>query len=124
MPARKERSAIAPERLALYDQAIAALPDQQRKGATLPYTSLNGHMFSFLTRDGSLVLRLARPDREAFIGRFGTEPVVANGAVLQEYVAVPDDLFEDTAALRPYAEASYRYVASLKPKPTTRRRTT
>ncbi len=30
-----------------YDKAIASLPDISRKGKTMPYTSLNAHMFSF-----------------------------------------------------------------------------
>ena len=41
--------------LDLYDRLIATQPDVQRKGATVPYTWLNGHMFSFLTPDGHLV---------------------------------------------------------------------
>jgi hypothetical protein len=39
---------IAPERLARYDRLIATQPGLQRKGATIPYTSVNGHMCSFL----------------------------------------------------------------------------
>ena len=45
----------------------------------MPYTSVNGHMFSFLTPDGSLALRLAAPDREAFIERYRTGLHEAHG---------------------------------------------
>src|SRR6266436_6485847 len=40
--------------LALYEKLVATNPKVERKGATMPYTSLNGHMFSLLTRDGWL----------------------------------------------------------------------
>jgi hypothetical protein len=41
-------------RLALYEKLVATNPKVERKGATMPYTSLNGHMFSLLTRAGWL----------------------------------------------------------------------
>ena len=37
----------SPDVLDLYDQVIATQPDVRRKGAKTPYTSVNGHMFSF-----------------------------------------------------------------------------
>jgi hypothetical protein len=37
-----ERSAA----LALYEKVVAAMPGVERKGDTMPYTSLNGHMFT------------------------------------------------------------------------------
>jgi len=39
----------------------------------------------------------------------------------KEYVAVPDDLLEDTCALVPYVARSYEYALSLKLKPTRKR---
>ncbi len=48
----------SPDVLDLYDQVIATQPDVRRKGAKMPYTSVNGHMFSFVTQDGHLALRL------------------------------------------------------------------
>ena len=44
-----------------YEKLIATNPNVERKGATMPYTSLNGHMFSFLTKTGTLALRLLYP---------------------------------------------------------------
>ena len=37
--------------LAWYEKLVATNPKVERKGATMPYTSLNGHMFSLLTRE-------------------------------------------------------------------------
>jgi hypothetical protein len=108
-------------RLEQYDRLIATQSGAERKGATLPYTSLNGHMFSFLTESGTLALRLPRGDREAFLERYGTTLHEAHGRVMTEYVTVPDSLLADTDQLVPYFGASYAYVAALKPKPTRRK---
>ena len=99
---------------------MATLPGVERKGVTVPYTSVNGHMFSFLTPTGSLALRLGPDDRAAFLERHGTTLHEAHGTVMKEYVSVPDDLFADTAVMAPYLAASHDYVSGLKPKPTRR----
>ncbi len=39
---------IPADKLALYEKLIATNPKIKRKGAANPYTSLNGHMFSYL----------------------------------------------------------------------------
>ena len=56
--------------LGLYEMLVATNPSVDRKGATMPYTSLNGHMFSFLTKEGEMALRLPAEDRERFIEKF------------------------------------------------------
>jgi len=55
------------EKLALYDKLVATNPDVERKGATVPYTSINGHMFSYLSNEGKLALRLSTDLRDAFL---------------------------------------------------------
>ena len=42
-----------PEAVALYETLLATHPEIERKGATMPYTSVNGNMFSLLTADGT-----------------------------------------------------------------------
>ena len=54
----KPSAAAPPDRLELYEKLIATNPSVKRKGATVPYTSLNGHMFSYLSKEGKLALRL------------------------------------------------------------------
>ena len=89
----------------------------------MPYTSLNGNMYSLLTPDGTLALRLPSPDREAFLKRYKTTLCEQYGIVMKEYVRVPPALLRDTGALSKYLEVSYRYARSLKPKPTTKKKT-
>ena len=113
-------STIPADRLALYDRVVATLPGVERKGVTVPYTSVNGHMFSFLTPAGSLALRLGADDRATFLERHQTTLHEAHGTVMKEYVSVPDVLFADSDAMAPYLAASHAYVSGLKPKPTRR----
>jgi len=40
--------------LALFEKLVATNSQLERKGDTMPYTSLNGHMFSLLTKEGSV----------------------------------------------------------------------
>jgi len=110
------------DKVALYDALIATDSSVERKGAKSAYTSRNGHMFSFLTKTGSLALRLPAEERESFLLEFDTVLCEQHGTVMKEYVVVPDFLLEDTSALRKYFEQSVAYVSSLKPKPTTRKK--
>lgn len=104
--------------LALYEKLVATNPKVERKGVTMPYTSLNGHMFSLLTKEGWLALRLPTEARDAFLKKYKTKLCVQYGTVMKEYVQVPDALLKKTAELRKYFDLSYGYVGSLKPKPT------
>ena len=109
---------VPPEKLALYEKLVATIPEVQRKGASVPYTSHNGHMFSYLTSSGVLALKLPAGEREAFLEKYQTKLVEAYGIVQKEFVTVPDALLTNTEELQPFFEKSYLYVQSLKPKPT------
>jgi len=106
------------ENLAHYEALVGTSPQIARNGATMPYTSVNGNMFSLLTKDGAVVLRLSDRDREAFIKRYQTPPVVQYGAVLKEYVEIPDALLALTKQVKKWFDQSFRYASALKPKPT------
>ncbi len=111
-----------PERVDLYERLIATQPSLIRKGATLPYTSVNGNMSSYLDACGDLALRLSPDDRQAFMARYPTRLHEAYGIVQKEYVTVPDVLLADTEELRPWFAARFHYASELKRKPTTRKR--
>jgi hypothetical protein len=116
----KAEAAAPAAKVALYEKVVATIPGVQRKGAMLPYTSLNGNMFSQLTKSGSMALRLPEDERDAFLSKYKTTLVVQYGVVQKEYVLVPDSLLARTAELKPYFAISYAYAKSLRPKPTTR----
>src|SRR5882672_8515836 len=116
--ATKKSNSISAEKLALYEKLIATNPKVELKGATIPYTSLKGHMFSNFNPDGTLGLRLPPDDIEAFLKEYKTSLVKVYGIVRKEYVVVPDSLLKNTKELKPYFTRSFEYVNSLKPKPT------
>jgi len=108
--------------LELYDKLVATNPNVERKGATVPYTSLNGHMFSYLSKEGKLELRLPPAEREAFLKKYQAKLCEAYGKVQPEYVEVPDSLLASTRELKKYFDMSYAYAAALKPKPATKKK--
>lgn len=108
--------------LAIYDQIIDTLAHIERKGKTTPYTSLNGHMFTFISKEKEICIRLSAQDREAFLQDFPDSEVVQHGRVMKEYVSVPKSYLEDVTKTTDLIEASYRYVSGLKPKPTKRKK--
>jgi hypothetical protein len=120
--AAPKKSSIPADKSELYDRLIATQPKIDRKGAAMGYTSLNGHMFTLLGPSGVLALRLPEEEREKFIRKYKTKLHEAYGAVMKEYVAVPDALFKNTKELQPYLAISYEYIATLKPKPTKKKR--
>ncbi|HEY9377826.1 MAG TPA: hypothetical protein VIQ02_12115 [Jiangellaceae bacterium] len=122
--AGKKASAVPADKLALYERLLAAVPGLEMKanfGAG--YTSVNGNMFSMISKHGVVGIRLPADKRAAFLQRLGGELFRGDPAwpPAKEYVAVPDALLPDTAALAPYLAASLKYAEGLKPKPTKKR---
>jgi TfoX/Sxy family transcriptional regulator of competence genes len=112
-----KNKAVSSHKVAFYDKLIATNPAIERKGDANPYTSLNGSMFTLL-HPSRLAIRLPDDRREKFLKKFKTSWFEAYGALMREYVAVPDSLLEDTKELRKYLDLSFEYAKTLKPKPT------
>jgi len=113
-------SGLSAQKLALYDKLVATVPAAERKGATIPYTACNGHMFSYLSKSGTMALRLPEGAREKFLDKYKTTLCKQYGVVQKEYVEVPDALFKKTSELKEYFALSYTYVCMLKPKTTSK----
>lgn len=113
-----KKGAIATEKVALYDRLIATSLGIERKGAANPYTAVNGNMFTLLHQSSTLAIRLPEGKREEVLKKHKTKLFEAYGAVMQEYVTVPDSLLKDAKELGKYLEASYEYAKTLKPKAT------
>lgn len=116
--ATPKKNAIPTAKVALYDKLIATIPQIKRKGAANPYTALNGNMFTLLHQSRTLAIRLPEDKREEFLKKYKTTLFEAYGAVMREYVVVPDALLENTKELEKYLVASYEYAQTLKPKAT------
>jgi hypothetical protein len=114
----KSKIDIPIDKLKLYDKVIGNNSEIERKGKTTPYTSLNGHMFSFLSKEGTMGLRLSQKDRDDFILNFNGHLMEQHGRIMKEYVEIPSDLLQNTEQLSEYLQKSLSYVSGLKPKPT------
>ena len=117
---KKNVLTISTDKVALYDKLIATNPDIERKGDTNPYTSHNGHMFTHLTPEGILAIRLPEKEREIFIKKYKTKLMESYGVIRKEYVIVPESLLKKTNELKPYLDISYSYIRTLKPRPATK----
>ena len=115
--ASPKKTQLSATQVDFYDKLIATHPEIERKSAANPYTSLNGNMFTLLHDSRRLAIRLPEDQREEFLKKHKTTLFEAYGAVMKEYVAVPDSLLKNTKELRKYLELSYQYAKTLKPKP-------
>jgi hypothetical protein len=117
-----KKNAIFPDKVALYNKLIATNPKVTRKGDTNPYTSHNGHMFTHLSPPGTLAIRLAPEEVEAFLKKYKTTLFESYGVLKKDWVVVPDSLLKKTTELQRYFDLSYEYVKGLKPKASARHR--
>ena len=69
-----------------------------------------------------MAIRLPEDEREKFLKKYRTTLFEAYGAVMKEYVAVPDALLGKTKELKKYLDLSYQYAQTLTPKPTKKKR--
>ncbi|MDA1329766.1 MAG: hypothetical protein DWG76_00530 [Chloroflexi bacterium] len=110
------------EKIALYKALIDTHPEIEMKGKNLLYTSIGGHMYSMMTVEGQLGMRLSPEQQAAFRAQYGSGDFKNYNAVIHDYVAIPDDLLQNTKELAPYLKKSHEYTKSLPPKPTTKKK--
>jgi TfoX/Sxy family transcriptional regulator of competence genes len=116
--AAAKKKAISNEKVELYDRLVAAHPGMERKGAANPYTAVNGNMYTLLHQSERLAIRLPEKERAEFLKKYKTKLFEAYGAVMQEYVAVPESLFEKPKELEKWIGVSFAYAKGLKAKAT------
>lgn len=104
------------ETLEIYDKIVSACPKFERKGKTMPYTSANGYMFSLLNKDGEFGVRLPKKEGEAFKEEHNTTKFMSYGAVMKDYVLIPENLLNNNDFMIALLNKSYEYVMTLPPK--------
>ena len=108
-----------PEALEAYQEVVeTSQSDAEVKGAKNPYTSRNGHMFSFLDKDGTMALRLSDEQTEEFRSRYESGNVIQYGSTMRGYSSVPAQLLADTETLAGWFDRSWEWIGTLPPKPT------
>ena len=108
---------VPEDKLKLYQKVIDTQADIELKGGLkLPHTSTNGYMFSSLTKDGRLGIRLSKEDSEVFMKKYKTVPFKNYGANIKEHVEVPDGFLRKPKELGKWLAKSYAYTKELPPK--------
>jgi len=102
-------------KLLRYDELIAAAKIK-RKGKTMPYTSDNGYMFSLFNKDAEMGIRLPRKEAIAFKEKYEGDIFKSHGAVMKDYVLIPDHVLEDTTLITQLLKTSHKYIKSLPKK--------
>jgi hypothetical protein len=106
-----------PEALEAYTSVVATSgSDVAVKGARNPYTSRNGHMFSFLTAEGTLALRLSDELTAEFRANYESGDVIQYNSTMRGYSSIPADLVADTDTLAAWFDRSWDWIGTLPPK--------
>jgi len=106
----------------VYKELLASFPDMVQKGKSMPYTSLNGNMFSFVGKQGELAIRLSKEDQQDYMDNYGATLCLQHNSVMKGYISVPEKYFSDTEFLKVLFKKSIENVKSLKPKPTKKKK--
>lgn len=101
------------EKLALYDRIIERCADFKRAGKSMPHTAANGYMFTLLNKAGEIGIRLSKEEQKAFVEKHGGGPYMSYGAVMRDYVIIPEDMHGEEQLMADYFKASYDFVMSL-----------
>jgi|SRR5271155_5393379 len=114
--AKAKESKIPADKLELYEKLIATNSQIDRKGAVHPYTSVNGHMFTYLDQSGVLGMWLPPGELDAFLKKYSTSLFLTYGVVKKDWVTVPEGLLRKTKELKKYLDISFEHTKTLKPK--------
>lgn len=105
------------EKLEVYKKIAKLIQVEIKENFGFPFTSVNGNMYSFLSKEDVLGIRLPPPEREAFLQEFGSKIYQRpQGQTLKEYVVIPDPLLDQTEVLISWFKKSLFYAQGLKPK--------
>ena len=104
------------EKLKIYDKLVAKCCRFERKGKTMPYTSVNGHMFSLLNKAGEIGIRFSKEVQKKYIEKFDTTTYKSYNSIMHGYVLIPEKMLENLDEVARYLDESYDYALSLPPK--------
>ncbi len=116
----KAEPAADPNVVAAFEAMIAGVPGVERKGAVMPYVSVNGNMYGMVSKAGVIGIRLGKEDLAAFMAAGGQPFEGTPGFINKEYGGVPAAMLGDVRALKAWFRKSHAFASGLKPKKTTR----
>ncbi|MEM1285785.1 MAG: hypothetical protein AAGH43_10390 [Pseudomonadota bacterium] len=92
------------------------------QGKANPYTSMNGNMFSFLSKESEICLRLSDVNQAAYWESHGGEPVMQYGSVMRGYVVLSDAVLDDANLCAKWFAQCIEDANALPAKPTKKKR--
>src|SRR3981081_381219 len=96
----QKKSPVPPRKEPCTKRPLRHFRGDERKGADNPYPSPYGNLFSLLSAmTETMALRLPKEEREAFLKKYKSKLFEVYGAVMKEYVTVPDALLKNTKEL-------------------------
>ncbi len=104
------------ENLKRYDELVTQCPRFDRKGKSMPYTSANGYMFSLLNKAGELGIRFSKEVQKKYLEAWDSTLFKSYGAIMQGYVLIPENMFDEPEKIIALLNESYDYVMGLEPK--------
>lgn len=107
--------------LKIYEELIEKQPEVKRKGKRLPYTSIKGNMFSFISKEGYIALRLSEESIEKYIDLYKFTKFIQNDKVMEDYVRIPDAFLDNELLVDIFNECC-EYAKTLPAKPQTKKR--
>lgn len=99
--------------IALFEAAIEAAPDVDRKGKANPYTSANGHMFSQINKDDQLGIRLPKLRQAELLEEYGAGPFKSYGATMRDYVCLTADMLATPGLVTALLEEGLAFVSAM-----------
>lgn len=100
----------------LYDSLLAQLPEMQRKGKSVPYKSINGHMFTLVNKDGELGTRIGEKRVKEMQASGEAEQFRSHNANMRGYIKLSDTMLKDTKRCLAFFEEAQAHVLTLKAK--------
>ncbi len=107
---------IPHDKIERYDTLLKRFPNVVRKGKKTPFALANKHLFSFMTKDGVLALRLCPKNIAQFIQKHNGRPMLKLGRVVKGFVEVPENLWHNMDILYKYFQLSIDHTLSLVPQ--------
>lgn len=101
--------------ITLFERAIAASGQYERKGKANPYTSANGHMFSQINKDDQLGIRLPKPRQQALLEAYGAGPFKSYGATMRDYVCLTDQMLAEDRLVTALLDEGFAFVSAMPP---------
>lgn len=105
-----------------YDAVINGDDRVELKGKTMHYTSMNGNMFSFVSKDGEVGFRMSKENQQWFKDNHGAGVMYQHNSVMRDYVHLTEESVFDMDVMKDALNKSVEFAETLPVKPTKKKK--